>query len=187
MYLGLEEDADVIASYDTHWIPGLLQTEEYGAWMALLRDLHPAVASDPATTARLSEVRAERVARFAARGGQQCRVIDEVVLRRTFLSEAMRRAQLTSLLEVASSPGVTVRIRMLTAGPPVTPVGFSILRFADPLRPDVVCTEQLTEASYLDRPADVSRYAAKLDHLVRTSAPAEQTPAILQRMLAESN
>jgi transcriptional regulator with XRE-family HTH domain len=185
VYVGLEEGAEFVACYDTHFFPGLLQTEDYAAWLALLRDPDPVAAADPVIAAGLREMRAERVTRFTAGGGQLCCVIDEAVLRRSARDPQMRRAQLTHLLEAASRPGVTVRIRTLAAGPPITPVGFSLLRFADPLLPDVVYTEQLTSASYFDRPADVSRYAEKMKQLLNSSTPAQGTAAIIERILTE--
>ena len=193
-YLGLEEAAGSVVSYDTHFVPGLLQTEEYAAWLALLRDFDPPASdwlrdrepvdfTDPATVARFGDLRAQRIARFTAGGGRLCCVIDEAVLRRSARDPHMRRAQLSYLLEAASDPRVTVRIRILTSGPPITPVGFSLMRFGQHLLPDVVFTEHLTSATYLDRPADVTRYASKLDRLLKSSAPAAQTPAIVERLL----
>jgi Domain of unknown function (DUF5753)/Helix-turn-helix domain len=194
MYLGLEEAAASIVSYDLHFVPGLLQTADYATELALLRDFDPPVSSwlrdrepidltDPVTLDRFGELHAQRLVRFAAGAGRMCCVIDEAALRRSASTPQRRRAQLSYLLEAASNPRVTVRIRPLTAGPPVAPVGFSLLRFSDALLADVVYVDHLTGASYLDRPADVTRYAAKLDRMGRSSPPAEQTPAIIERML----
>jgi hypothetical protein len=58
------------------------------------------------------------------------------------------------------------------------------LRFADETLPDAVYTEQLTSASYVDRPADVSRYSATMELLVSTSKPASQTAAMIADALA---
>jgi hypothetical protein len=74
---------------------------------------------------------------------------------------------------------VTVRIRPLAAGAPPSPAGFTILRFARNELPDAVYAEQLTTASYLDRPAEVARYAAAMDLLAASSQPVEQTAAII--------
>ncbi len=197
-YLGLEEAACSIVSYDVHFVPGLLQTKDYAAWLALLRNFHPPASSklsdqepvdyaNPDTLTRLGELRALRISRFAAGGGRLCCVVDEaalVWLVRSAAAPRVRRAQLDYLAQVASDPRVTVRIRRLTAGPPATPVSFSLMRFADPLLPDAIHSEHLTGASYLERPADVTRHAAKLDRLLNSSAPAEQTPAIIGRLLA---
>jgi transcriptional regulator with XRE-family HTH domain len=184
-YLGLEEVADSVQSYDTHFIPGLLQTDEYAAWLGLLRDPRPA-GSFAATTTRLRELRAQRMARFSARGAQLTCVIDEAVLRRAARDPALRRAQLEHLRDIAGSTSVDVRIRPLTAGPPTAPAGFSLLRFSHPLLPDVACTEHLAGAIFIDRVADVTRLCIKMTQLLDSSASREQTPAIIERMLAES-
>lgn len=185
VYIGLEESAELVASYDTHFIPGLLQTEDYAIWLALLREPRPGATADRATVARLRELRLERITRFTAGGGKLCCVIDEAVLRRSARDPRMRRAQLTHLLEATSRPGVMVLIRRLAAGPPITPVAFSLLRFADPLVPDMVYTEQLTSASYLDRPADVTIYCRKLEQLLNSSTSTDQSAVLIERLLAE--
>src|SRR5215472_14445506 len=75
-YLGVEEAAESVRTYDTHFVPGLLQTAEYAAGL-----LAPA-EFDAGQVARLLEVCARRVERFAAGGWRLSAVIDEAVLRR---------------------------------------------------------------------------------------------------------
>jgi len=178
-YLGVEEAAESVQSYDTHFVPGLLQTSAYAAGLLARADF----AADDA--ARLLQVRAERVERFAAGGWRLDAVIDEAVLRRPVGTTADFAAQLGQLREAAGQPGVTVRIRPLTAGAPLSPAGFTILRFADSELPDAVYTEQLTSASLVDRPADVARYAAAMELLRESSRPAAQTVPSIDAVLAE--
>ena len=178
-YLGVEEAAESVQSYDTHFVPGLLQTSGYAAGLLARADF----AADDA--ARLLQVRAERVERFAAGGWRLDAVIDEAVLRRPVGTIADFAAQLQQLRDAAGWPGVTVRIRPLTAGAPLSPAGFTILRFADGELPDAVYTEQLTSASYLDRPADVARYAAAMELLRESSRPAALTAPSIDAVLAE--
>ncbi|HUZ54766.1 MAG TPA: helix-turn-helix transcriptional regulator [Streptosporangiaceae bacterium] len=178
-YLGVEEVAESVQSYDTHFVPGLLQTSAYAAGLLARADF----AADEA--ARLLQVRAERVERFAAGGWRLDAVIDEAVLHRPVGPQADFAAQLEQLRDAAGWPGVTVRIRPLTAGAPLSPAGFTILRFAGSELPDAVYTEQLTSASYLDRPADVARYAAAMEMLRESSRPASQTAASIDTVLAE--
>ena len=177
-YLGVEEAAESVKTYDTHFVPGLLQTSEYAAGL-----LAPA-GFDADQAARLLEVRASRVERFAAAGWRLAAVIDEGVLHRPVGGLSAFVAQLRHLRDAAGWPGVTVRIRPLAAGAPLSPAGFTLLHFADGLLPDAVYSEQLTTASYLDRPADVARYAAAMDLLEGSSKPAEQTAAIVDAALA---
>lgn len=178
-YLGAEEAAESVQSYDTHFIPGLLQTSEYAAGLLAGADF----GTDEA--ARLLQVRAERIERFAAGGWRLAAVIDEAVLHRPVGGRQEFARQLEHLREAAGWPGVSVRVRPLAAGAPLSPAGFTILRFADSELPDVVYCEQLTSASYLDRPADVARYSAAMKLLSDSSQPASQTAASIDAALAQ--
>jgi transcriptional regulator with XRE-family HTH domain len=178
-YLGIEEAAESVQSYDTHFVPGLLQTADYAARLLALADV------GEHEIRRLLDVRAERIERFAAGGWRLAAVIDEAVLHRPVGSQREFAAQLEHLRDAAGWPGVTVRIRRLAAGAPLSPAGFTILRFATDELADAVYSEQLTNASYLDRPADVARYAATMDMLYRTSQPADQTAEIVTGVLAQ--
>ena len=178
-YLGLEEAADSVQSYDTHYVPGLLQTSDYAAGLLAMAEF------EPGETARLMQVRADRIERFAAAGWRLEAVIDEAVLRRPVTDSAVLAGQLRHLREAASWPGVRIRIRRLAAGAPPAPAGFTILHFTAPELPDVVYTEQLTSASYLDRPADVSRYETVLETLRASSQPAGQTADLIDAALSE--
>lgn len=178
-YLGIEEAAESVHSYDTHFVPGLLQTEGYAAGL-LARA--PFTAEE---TASLLEVRAERIERFAAGGWRLAAVIDEAVLHRPVGSKRDFAAQLEHLRDAAGWPGMTIRIRPLSAGAPLSPAGFTILRFAGGEPPDAVYCEQLTSASYLDRQADVARYAAAMAALWDTSQPESETAGIVMAVLAE--
>ncbi len=180
-YLGYEEAADAVLSYDTHFIPGLLQTGDYAAGLLAMADF---AASEVAS---LLDVRAGRVASFAARGWRLTAVIDEAVLQRPVTDAGVMAAQLRHLREACTWPGVSVRIRRLAAGAPPTPSGFSILRMPDDEQPDIVYTEQLTGASYLDRPADVARYKAAMDIVTSSSQPADQASALIGAVLAQLN
>jgi transcriptional regulator with XRE-family HTH domain len=178
-YLGFEQDASAVQSYDTHFVPGLLQTDDYAAGLLALGGF------GPDRTARLLAVRSERVARFAAGGWRLTAVIDEAVLRRPVASGRVLASQLRHLAEAAGQPGVTVQIRPLAAGAHLAPTGFTILRFADPDVPDLVYAEQLTGASYLDRPAEVARYSEAFDQLRAGSQTVGETIGILGRLLDE--
>lgn len=179
-YLGMEEAAASVQSYDTHFFPGLLQTADYAARLLAQADVGDQVAS------RFLDIRAERIERFAAGGWRLAAVIDEAVLHRPVGNQREFAAQLEHLRDAAGWPGVTVRIRQLAAGAPLSPAGFTILRFATDELADAVYSEQLTSASYVDRPADVARYAATMEMLWRTSLPAEQTAEIVTAVLAQS-
>lgn len=176
-YLGVEEAASSVQSYDSHFVPGLLQTPEYSAALIAQSDFAAAEAG------ALLAIAAERIERFAAGGWRLNAVIDEAVLRRPAGQAADFAAQLEHLRDAARWPGVSIRIRPLSAGVPPAPAGFTILQFRGDDLPDAVYTEQLTSASYLDRPADVARYAAAMAALTDGSEPTAETRRIIGTLL----
>jgi transcriptional regulator with XRE-family HTH domain len=178
VYLGIEEAAESVQSYDTHFVPGLLQTAGYAAGLLAQAEF------SAQETRSLLEVRAGRIERFAAGGWRLAAVIDEAVLHRPVGSQGEFVAQLEHLRDAAGWPGVTIRIRRFSAGAPLSPAGFTILRFAGDEPPDAVYSEQLTGASYLDRQADVARYGAAMEALWSTSQPEAQTAGIVTAILA---
>ena len=144
-YIGLEESAESIRSYDAQFVPGLLQTEDYAAAVIALGEFAPEEAE------RLVYLRKERQRRFTSGGLHLWTIIDEVALRRTVGSASVMRAQLEYLDENADRPGFTLQVTPFSAGAHIVPGSFSILRFAAADLPDVVYLEQLTSAMYLDK------------------------------------
>ncbi|MEU4220256.1 helix-turn-helix transcriptional regulator [Actinoplanes sp. NPDC026623] len=183
-YLGLEEAATRIRTYETQFVPGLLQTEEYAR--ALIA--RSCSGASPSEIDRRVEVR---------RGRRQVldrpdpphfwAVLDEAVLRRPIGGCEVMRAQLEALLEAAGRPGVRLQVVPFDGGTPSAPgFPFTILRFAEPELPDVVYVEQLTGATYLDRPGDVDHYALAMERACVEAEPPERTADILARVLADA-
>jgi hypothetical protein len=178
-YIGLEESAESIRSYDSQFIPGLLQTEDYASAVLALGEF----SLDEAE--RLVFLRKERQRRFASGGLRLWAIIDEVALTRPVGSPQIMRDQLEHLCEVCEQPGFALQVVPDSRGAYVAPGSFSILRFAVPDLPDVVYVEQLTSAMYLDKPADVDRYATVMDRLSATSAPPEESKEIIRALLED--
>ena len=109
-YLGVEEAAESVQSYDTHFVPGLLQTAEYAGGLLA----HASFGAEE--TRGLLDIRAKRIERFAAGGWRFTAVIDEAVLHRPVGGKTAFEAQLEHLRDAAGWPGVTVRVRPFTAG-----------------------------------------------------------------------
>jgi transcriptional regulator with XRE-family HTH domain len=175
-YVGLEESAESIRSYDSQFIPGLLQTEDYAAAVLALGDF----SIDEAE--RLVYLRKERQRRFASGGLRLWAIVDEVALRRPVGGPEIMRAQLEHLCDVCDQPGFTMQVVPDSAGAYAAPGSFSILRFAVPDLPDVVYIEQLTSAMYLDKPVDVERYALAMDKLSAAGAPPGETKQIIRAL-----
>jgi hypothetical protein len=147
-------------------VPGLLQTPEYARAVARL-------TNEERSEAEIDRIAALRITRQAVLDRDPAlklwAVIEESVLRRPIGGPDVHREQLVALLESIHRPNVTLQIIPLgSSGHAATSGAFSILRFPHPDLPDVVYVEQLTTASYLDRPTDVDTYTRILDTLATT-------------------
>jgi transcriptional regulator with XRE-family HTH domain len=179
-YIGLEDSAESIRSFDTQFVPGLLQTEDYALAVIQLG------AFSQAETDRLLYLRKERQRRFTSGGLRLLAIIDECALRRPIGSVGLMRQQLEHLLEITVRPGLTIQVTpFLTGASYAAPGSFSILSFATDDLPDVVYVEQLTSAMYLDKRADVDRYAEAMDQIRATSYTPEQTKELIRTMLTD--
>jgi len=162
-YVGLEEAATQIRSYQVQFVPGLLQTGDYARAVVLLG--HPDVSGrelDRRVALRL----ARQVVLTRPDPPNIWVVLDEAALKRPIGGPAVMRAQLQHLLEFAQRPSVTVQIMPFLAGGHAAAGGpFSILRFAEFDLPDVVYLEQLTSALYLDKPEVVDNYLMVMERL----------------------
>ncbi|GJF28777.1 transcriptional regulator [Kitasatospora sp. NE20-6] len=182
-YLGLEEAASTIASYEIQYVPGLLQTEAYARAVVLL-GRHNA---EPEEVDRRVAVRMRRQQVLASRRAPALHaVLDEAALRRPCGGPDVMRGQLGHLIEAAGRPGVRLQVVPLGTDLPGAEAGaFSVLGFAEAELPDVVYLEQFTSALYLDRPAEVAEYAAALQRLSEASLSPERSLALLRTVHEE--
>jgi transcriptional regulator with XRE-family HTH domain len=182
-YLGLEQAACVIRTYEVQLIPGLLQTEDYAR--SVIGHGHPHASS--VEIERRVELRMGR--RRVLEGpaaGRLWAVLDEAALRRPYGGPAIMRAQVDHLIEMAGLPNVTLQVIPFSAGGHAAAGGpITILRLPEGELPDVVYLEQLTTAVYLDKAADTEHYWHVMDHLGIEAQPPSETMALLHRLREE--
>ncbi len=181
-YVGLEEAATRIRSYEIQFVPGLLQTEDYARAVTLLGHGN-APADEIERRVKL------RMARQALLTGSQPPhlwvVLDEAVLRRSVGRPGVMRGQLKHLLEATERPNVTIQIVPFLAGGHAAAGGpFSILRFAEFDLPDVVYLEQLTSALYLDKRDTVEHYLAVMERLCLEASPAAASAKAISEIMS---
>ncbi|SNS67824.1 Helix-turn-helix domain-containing protein [Actinomadura mexicana] len=183
VYLGLEEAASLLRTYELQFVPGLLQTEDYAR--AVIR-LGYSDASDEEIERRV-QVRTTRQERFTSPEAPTLwAVLDEAVVRRPLGGREVMREQIRHLIEVSELPNVTLQIVPFGAGGHAAAGGpFTILRFAEPGLSDVVYLEQLTSALYLDKPTDVDTYMRAMNNLCITAERPDETSRYLTRVLDE--
>jgi transcriptional regulator with XRE-family HTH domain len=178
-YLGLEQAASIIRTYEVQFVPGLLQTPDYAR--AVIQLGHPD-ASRTQIERRVS-LRVSR-AQILHRPDPSnlWAVIDEAALRRPIGSRETMRAQLEHLIYIAELPHVTVQVLPFSVGGHAAAGGpITILRFAETELPDVIYLEQLISALYLDKTDDTYRYG----HLMNRLAIEAEQPAATQRLLRQ--
>ncbi|MFE0628408.1 helix-turn-helix domain-containing protein [Streptomyces sp. NPDC058864] len=182
-FVSLEGEAAIIRAYEPHYVPGLLQTEDYAR--AVLRAGRPGAATEELE--RLVALRRERQSLIARPDAPLLWVVmDETVLRRPIGSPDVMRAQLDRLAQACELPQVRLQIMPFDAGPHPAMYGpFHIFRFQIRELPDVVFTESLVGAAYLDDVDDVSAFLEALDRMCAQAAPAHSTAAILDGIRKE--
>ncbi len=183
-YLGFEEAACSLASYEVQYVPGLLQTEEYAR--AVIR-LGWYQAPEEEIERRV-QVRMRRQQLLVAdRAPRLLAVVDEAALRRPCGGPEVMRGQLERLLELGRRPNVVIQVMPLGFdGLSAESGAFSLLGFPEPDLPDVVYLEQFTSALYLDRPREVAEYTDTLDRLRADSLSPERSLELLAALLRET-
>jgi len=178
-YVGLEADASALHTYESMFVPGLLQTEDYARAIIRAGQTRP----DPETLER----------RLAARMARQeilnrpdspgiWAVLDESVISRPVGGPEVMSAQLQHLIEVSSRPNtpLTLQILPLSVGAhPGMNGPFVILEFHSATDPPMVYLETATDGLYIEEPSDIERYTLMFNHLVaRALGPDESRTMI---------
>jgi transcriptional regulator with XRE-family HTH domain len=181
-HVSLEVEAALIRAYEPHYVHGLLQTPDYAR--AVLRAGLPHVSE--AEINRLVDLRVERQSLLTRPDAPRFwGVMDETVFRRANDPKVLR-AQVDRLIEAAALPNVTLQVMPFAAGPHPAMYGpFCIFRFRFQELPDIVYSESLRGAVYIDDRDDVSMYLEALDRMCAQSAPAPSTEAYLSGIRKE--
>jgi hypothetical protein len=184
-FVGLEEAASLIRGYEPHWVPGLLQTEDYAR--ASVKTGFPD-APDGEVERRVTLRLARQKILDRPEPPQLWVVIDEAVLRRAAATTgpAAMRAQIDRLIEATERPKITLQVLTFAAGMHPAAFGlFYLLRFPDREMPDLVYGENMTSSWYLDKPKETAAYLEALDRVSAQAAPADSTPQVLRTIRKE--
>ncbi|MCQ9134605.1 helix-turn-helix domain-containing protein [Streptomyces hilarionis] len=184
MHVSLEGAAALIRQYEPHFVPGLLQTEDYAR--GVLRS--GAIGQTrPEDIERLVDLRIQRQSLLTREDAPRLWVVmDETVLRRPVGAAEVMRGQIDRLLEAAKLPNITLQVAPFANGPhPGTYGPFVLFRFAMPELPDMVYSEYLTGAVYLDARTEVATHLEVMDRMAAQAATAHRTKEILRDLRKE--
>lgn len=163
LFLGYEQDASDLKSYESELVDGLLQTPAYARAIA--------VANRPSSTDdelnRQVDLRRERQQLIFGEDPPKLHIVlNEAVLLRVVGSREVMREQLEHLAKIAALPHVTIQVLMFAAGAhPAMTSPFRMLGFEEEPRMNTIYLENGRGSLYLEKTPDVERYNAMFDQL----------------------
>jgi len=180
-YLGLEQAARLIRSYDVQFVAGLLQTPDYARAVFSL----PGGSFDERADRQLAVRMRRQEILHRADPPHLWAVIDEAALRRRVGGTAVMRAQIEHLLEMSRLRHINVQVLPFRAGGHAVGGPVILLRFAGDLLPDVVYLEQMSSAVYPSSPADLAHYWDLLNKLATEADPPIANSMLLEQIRKE--
>ena len=181
-YIGFEGEARSVWNYESLFIPGLLQTEDYAR--AVIRAVLPWASRDEVE--RRVEVRMERQDVLHNDNPLELWVImDEAALRRQVGGHAVMHAQLGHLVEAADLPNVTFQVIPFDVGAHAgMPGSFVFMQFGEAAIPDVVYFDSMAGDLFLEADADVRRYRLVFEHLRAVAVSPDESRSLVAALAA---
>ncbi|WP_459547227.1 helix-turn-helix domain-containing protein [Nocardia sp. X0981] len=162
-YINFESVALSARHYQTSFIPGLLQTEQYA--MAVIDTCMPKLeASDLERRAR---ARMDRAAVLAKDEPLELWVVlDEAAIRRVVGGPEIMSGQLRRLAEATKRKNVILQILPFDAGAhPGMAGSFTVLDFPDPTDPELVYVEGISGDALIEGHTEIRRFGVMFDQL----------------------
>jgi hypothetical protein len=176
-YIGFESEARAISNYESLFVPGLLQTEDYAR--AVIRGTLPHATDDQveirvrARMERQGLLTREDALRFWA-------IMDEAAVRRVVDGRPVMRAQLAKLQEMAQLPHVTIQVIPYEAGAhPGMTGSFVVLEFPDPADRSLVYLDSMAGDLFLEDDLEIRRYILMFEHLRAAALRPDEAAALL--------
>jgi transcriptional regulator with XRE-family HTH domain len=162
-YISFEAEARAVHNYESLFIPGLLQTPEYGR--AMVRGVLPS-ATEREIDERV-EARAERQKRLTEpRPLELWAVVDEAAVRRVVGGSSVMAAQLRHVVSMMRQPNINVQVITYDSGAhPGMPGAFVHMEFRDEADPELVYVDTQAGDIFLETEDDLRRYRTMFDHL----------------------
>lgn len=176
-----ESIAAVIWQFESVFIPGILQTEDYAR--SVIRSYY----DESPGSDKLVDLRIQREELFDSADPPSFHfMLDEAVARRLVGGPSVMRHQLWHLLEVAGKPNVTVEIIPFSAGVhPGMKGPFKILEFADPVDTDIVFLESPRGDNISDDPKETRSYRDAFERLEKVSLGRRNSLALIAKIADE--
>lgn len=179
-----ESAASVIRQFETMFVPGILQTEDYAH--TVIQDYYNE-RPRPDKLPALVELRVRREELLDSVNPPSFQfVLDEAVVRRLVGGSTVMRRQLRQLIELAKKPHITVALIPFSAGlHPGMKGPFEIIEPADPSDRDIVFLENSRADIISDNPEETLSYRENFERLVRASLGLGDSQTRLARIADE--
>jgi len=175
-YMGMESAAQEIWTYESEYVPGILQTRRYTeATLAAMPIESPSDAAE-----RIAALRGARRQRLTGERPPILRaVLNEAVVRREVGGPAVMREQFEHLRDAADRSNITLQVLPFNAGAHPGMLGpFTALRF-DEEHMNTIYLEFDGAALYLDKPMRVQRYADTFRRLTELALSEDDTISLI--------
>jgi transcriptional regulator with XRE-family HTH domain len=161
--IGLEQEATTITCFGMYFVPALLQTENYAT--AIIKGILPKI--DPEILRQRVEARMRRQQILDRPKPPRYRaLLDEAALHRQVGGPAVMNAQLSKLIQRIEEEKATVQVIPFGAGAyHAMDSNLQFFEFAGSTLPGIVFVEGLVSELYLEKPADLARYAESIEDL----------------------
>ena len=163
-----ESAARVIRQFETMFIPGILQIEDYAR--AVIQNYYGERPGSDRVHA-LAELRVWREDLFDSENPPSFQfMVDEAAVCRLVGGSPVMRRQLRRLIEVADKPNITVEVIPFSAGlHPGMKGPFEMIEFADPAESDIVYLESSRGDIFSNDPEETLGYREAFQELGRSS------------------
>ncbi len=182
-YISFEAEARTVRNYESLFIPGLLQTEDYAR--AVIRGNLP-MASQTEIDQRV-QARVERQALLAKHDPLRLwAVVDEAALHRQVGGPKVWQRQLAKIAEAAAEPHITVQVIPYAAGAHAGMLGsFVLMDFPNAADPEIIYVESMAGDLFLEAQADIRRYRLSFDNLAAVALSPDGSTNLIASLAAE--
>lgn len=181
-YIGLEEAASRIRTYELLFVPGLLQIESYAR--AVASRGNPDVHDEDVERRVAVRMRRQKVL-TGPKPPRLWAVIDESVLHRPVGGVQVLKRQLDHLLEMTELPHVSLQIVPFDLSGYAAEGAFTLLQFAEPELPNIAYIEHGYGAIYLEKPDEIELYGRAFDRLTVDAETPDRSRQLLSKLRAE--
>lgn len=183
-YISFEAEARGVRNYESLFVPGLLQSEDYAR--AVIRGVLP--MATPKEVDQRVQARVERQAVFEKEHPLELwAILDEAALRREVGGPGVMADQLNRLTKAAIDPHITLQvIPYATGAHPGMPGSFVLMDFPEAVDPSVVYIDSMVGDLFLEAEEDIRRYSQIFDHLRAQALSPNDSVALIGALVRET-